>query len=265
MSTELLVGYVRSRSAFRSRHLVAGVLSEMRGMGDYLVREGIWRTNPLRWMRGPKLDPRARLPRRVGKGALEKLWEAATEVRGEYRRYMWVAVLGVLYGTGLRRGELERLDVGDWNALEGTLLVDGVKTGRERVVPVSAGVRQCIEAYLPRRQNCLERAGCLEERALFVTSAGRRLDGPNIGKGVSRLAARAGIEHVTPHQFRHTCASDLLENGVCLPEVKEMLGHAVITSTMRYIHVAHPERRRAIDMHPINEMLPGARSEGEQR
>jgi site-specific recombinase XerD len=109
VDSDLLVRYVSSRSAFRSRQLVAGVLSKMRSMGDYLVREGLWTSNPMRWMRGPKLDPRAKLPRRVHRSDLEKLWEAAAEIRGQYRRYLWVTVLGVLYGTGLRRGELERL------------------------------------------------------------------------------------------------------------------------------------------------------------
>jgi site-specific recombinase XerD len=230
-------------------------------MGEYLVREGIWSTNPLRWMRGPKLDPRARLPRRVHRGDLEKLWEAAAEIRGQYRRYLWVTVLGILYGTGLRRGELECLSIDDWNSGESTLRVFGTKTDAERVLPVTTGVRQCIEAYLPQRQNRLERVGHLEERGLLVSASGVRMTGPQIGMGIRRLAVRAGIPHVTPHQFRHTCASDLLESGVSLPLVKSMLGHTEIATTMRYLHVADPERRKAMQKHPINEML----AEGSER
>ena len=258
IDSDTLTRYVASRGAFRSRELVSGVMSKMRGMGDYLVSEGLWESNPLRWMRGPKLDPRAKLPRRVRRSDLEKLLETAAGVRGEYRRYQWVAVLTVLYSTGLRRGEVERLDVDDWNGQQGALKADGHKNGQERVIPVPPGVAQCIEAYLLRRHNRLEKTGRLEERALFVSPSGRRLRGEQIGKGIGRLARSAGIAHVTPHQFRHTCASDLLENGVSLPQVKGMLGHAAITSTLRYIHVADPERRKAIERHPINGMLADA-------
>jgi len=264
VSSEILGQYVRSRSVFHSRSLVAGVMSKMRGMGEYLVREGVWSTNALRWMRGPKIDPRARLPRRVGKGDLEKLWVAAAGIPGGYRRYQWVAILSVLYGTGLRRGELERLNISDWNAQQGLLRVDGHKTGRERLIPVENGVCQCIEAYLPQRQNRLERICCLEEAALFIGLSGRRLCGQQISAGIGRLAKKAGVAHVTPHQFRHTCASDLLESGVSLPQVRGILGHAVITSTMRYIHVASPARRKAIDKHPINEMMAGEKMQGDK-
>lgn len=258
VDADLLIRYVRSRSAFHGRYTVAGIMSTMRCMGEYLVRESIWESNPLRWIKGPRVSSRSRLPRRVSKEALEKLWAAAAGIRGRYRRYQWVTVLAVLYGTGLRIGELERLNIDDWNAAEGTLRVFGAKTGRERILPVSDGVRQCIEAYLPYRQNCLEKAGRLDERALFVGPSSSRMRRGQTRLGISRLAAKAGIPRVTPHQFRHTCASDLLESGVSLPEVKGMLGHVVITSTMRYVHVADPERRRAIDRHPINDMLADA-------
>jgi integrase/recombinase XerC len=60
---------------------------------------------------------------------------------------------------------------------------------------------------------------------------------------------------VTVHQLRHTCASDLLENGTSLPEVQGILGHACIQSTCRYIHIAGPERKAAMALHPINSIL----------
>jgi site-specific recombinase XerD len=69
------------------------------------------------------------------------------------------------------------------------------------------------------------------------------------------------VPHVTLHQFRHSCASDLLQNGVSLPEVQQMLGHAVIASTQRYTEVADPQRVEAMRWHPINEFL---RAGGEQ-
>jgi site-specific recombinase XerD len=59
------------------------------------------------------------------------------------------------------------------------------------------------------------------------------------------------------HQFRHTCASDLLEAGVRLPEVQRMLGHQVISTTVRYLHLSDPQRRTAINLHPMNNWLKG--------
>jgi integrase/recombinase XerC len=88
---------------------------------------------------------------------------------GEYlvRQGIWTQN-PLLYGTGLRRGELERLDIEQFDRAEGLLRIDGGKSGRERCVPVSELVFRCLEAYWPERHNKLERSGGLSERALLV-------------------------------------------------------------------------------------------------
>jgi len=129
-------------------------------MGEFLVREGFWRTNPLRWIRGPKLDPRRHLPRRIGKEQFKSIWDAAQGRPQEHARYQALCALGILYGTGLRRGELERLSVQDWDRDNSLLKIDGRKTGHPRHVPVGAGVWRCIEAYLPRRRRRVPAAKC---------------------------------------------------------------------------------------------------------
>ena len=129
--------------------------------------------NPLRWIKGPRLDWRMRLPRRIGKEHHKKLWEAACPSLRNTPRYQLLCVLAILYGTGLRRGELSRMDLRDWNRDDSTLKVDGHKTGRERVVPVSEGVWRCIEGYLPHRHNILERESLREEPSLLVNRRGR--------------------------------------------------------------------------------------------
>jgi integrase/recombinase XerC len=255
VDTDMLVAYLRSRTSFRSKVTVYGTLSVMRGMGDYLVREGVWTSNPLRWMKGPKIRPYNHLPKRLGSEDLQALWRTAASTRGEYSRHLWLVVLALLYGTGLRRGELERLDVGCWDRTEGILRIDGRKTARERCVPVPELAYRCLEAYLPQRHNQLERLGRIQQSALFVSRKGDRLTGSSISNGVHALAARAGIRFHSVHQFRHSCASDLLEAGVALPEVQRILGHQVIQTTVRYTHIADPQRRAAIARHPINEWL----------
>lgn len=255
VDAELLTAYLRSRLSFRSKSTVYGTLSVMRGMGDYLVREGVWIANPLRWMKGPKVTPYSRLPKRIDVSQMEALWQAAASKPGRYRRHLWVAVLAMLYGTGLRRGELVRLDVSSWDRDEGTLRIDGRKTGRERRVPVPEIVFRCLEAYLPQRHNHLEQLGRIEEPALLVNRDGSRLSGTSISLGVHRMARRGGVRLHSLHQFRHSCASDLLEAGVRLPEVQRILGHQGIATTVRYVHIADPQRREAMALHPINDWL----------
>src|SRR5580658_9073121 len=72
-----LIGYVRSRTPYHAKATVAGVMSILRGFGEYLVRQGVWASNPLRWMKGPKLRPDSRIPRRISGPALQRLWEQA--------------------------------------------------------------------------------------------------------------------------------------------------------------------------------------------
>jgi integrase/recombinase XerD len=255
VDADRIVLYIRTRSAFHARATVSSVVSDLRCMGEFLVEAGIWAKNPLRWLRGPKLDVRRQIPKRIGQEELGAIWAAAQGRRQEHARYQAICILAILYGTGLRRGELERLTVDDWDSEHGLLKVDGRKTGRPRHVPVGEGVWRCIEAYLPRRQNRLEKTGRVDERALLVNTLGERVSAQGISGTVRRLAETGGVGTVTIHQFRHSCASDLLEAGVTLPEVQKILGHAVIASTVRYLAIADPERARAISRHPINRFL----------
>jgi integrase/recombinase XerD len=267
VTAEHVTQYLVSYGAFRAKSTQYGMLSRMRRIGDFLVAERVWRENPLRWMKGPRLDRRHRLPRRISESTLAKIWEAAAQSRTTYSRHLWVAVLGVLYGAGLRRSEVVRLNLCDWDAESGTLRVYRKKTKEERCVPLPDLCRQCLEAYLPRRQNVLAKRSCGDERALFVNSRGGRLSKSSLSGGIGRLAEAAG-EKITLHQFRHTCASQLLEAGTPLPHVQELLGHRSVQTTMRYLEIADSQLHRAIQRHPLNDLLPARESrqtEGEVR
>lgn len=255
IDAELITRYIESRSSFRSKATVHGTLSSLRGFGDFLVGQGLWTQNPLRWMKGPKVTPYSRLPKRIDQAHMEALWREAARRGGEYNSHLWIVVLALLYGTGLRRGELERLDLGSFDARDGTLRIDGRKTGSERLVPLPEMALRCLEAYLPRRHNQLERSGSLGEPALLVTRSGARLSRQRISLGIHAIARRAGVPVHSVHQFRHTCASDLLEAGVHLAQVQRILGHSVIATTVRYVHIADPQRRAAMRAHPLNEWL----------
>jgi site-specific recombinase XerD len=253
VSHELITEYISQRGRFRSKATLYGMKSRMRQIGNFLVQRGIWRNNPLQWMKGPRLDRRHRLPRRIAHSSLQRIWESAASARYQFQRYLWVAVLGMAYGTGIRREELSLLDVSDWDAESGTLRITGKKTGQERRVPLPPLGRQCLEAYLPRRQNVLAANGVGDQPALLINGWGGRLSKAALSRGISGIARRAGVR-VTLHQFRHTCASELLADGARLPHVQELLGHKSIGTTMRYLHLVDAELRRAMEKHPICEL-----------
>lgn len=233
IDAELLTRYIASCSSFRTKATVYGTLSTMRGFGDYLVRQGLWKLNPLRWMKGPKATPYSRLPKRIDYSHMEGMWREAANRHGAFSSHLWVTILAMLYGTGLRRGELERLNLDAFDPAEGTLRIDGRKTGRERCVPLPEMVLRCLEAYLPLRHNQLEEAESCGECALLVSRTGTRLSAAAINNGIHAIARRAQVPVHSLHQFRHSCASDLLEAGVHLAEVQRILGHCGIATTVR--------------------------------
>jgi integrase/recombinase XerD len=183
------------------------------------------------------------------------MWREAASRGGDYSSHLWVTVLAILYGAGLRRGELERLSLDAFDRNEGTLRIDGRKSGRERCVPLPEMVLRCLEAYLPCRHNRLEATGQVGEQALLISRTGARVSGVAISHAILSIARRAGVSIHSVHQFRHTCASDLLEAGVHLAQVQGILGHAQISTTVRYVHIADPQRREAMRVHPLNDWL----------
>jgi len=252
---QVLIAYLRQRTHFHAKATVNAVASKVRRLGEYLLEQGIWKQNPMRWVKAPRLDRRGKLLRRIGTEHQSKLWEAAATQRSAYGKQLAIAVLSLLYGTGLRRGELERLNLEDWKREDNRLEIDGRKTGCERSVPLSEGIGRCLEAYLPLRHNLLEQRGTRGEPALLINQVGQRLSAQSLGLLVHRLARRAQVPLVSLHQFRHTCASDLLESGASLCQVQGLLGHKCVTTTSRYLHIADPQRALAMSKHPLNDYL----------
>lgn len=187
VNSDLIIRYLRGRAAYRAKATLSGTMSKLRCLGEFLVRESIWLNNPLRWLRGPKLDIRSRLPRRISPEVMRGLWEAAAKSRYGYHRSVWVTLLSIFYGTGMRRGDVCQLNVSDWCRDEGLLLVRNSKTGQTRRVPVPALTWQCLEAYLPKRQNHVESRGTADEPALFVSRSGGRLKATAISRAIQSL------------------------------------------------------------------------------
>lgn len=158
-----------------------------------------------------------------------------------------IALLELLFATGIRVGEVSAIDMKDFISAESSFRVHG-KGGKERLAFVVDKVAIKIhKEYLNSRQQIQT-----ESPAFFLNSRGNRLSPQGIAKVIHQLCQDSGIKrHVTPHMLRHTVATLLLRNGVDIRLVQEFLGHASIVTTQRYTHVAKEHMIRELqNRHP---------------
>ncbi|WP_265523247.1 tyrosine recombinase XerC [Oerskovia flava] len=183
------------------------------------------------------------LPTVLGVGAAALLLETARQqavagTAGDLRA--WTAA-ELLYASGLRVGELVRIDVDDVDLAERTVRVIG-KGDTERVVPFGVPAARAVARWLAAGRPALVRAST--GPAMFVGDRGGRWDQRQVRAAVHGLARLAEVEDVAPHDLRHSAATHLLEGGSDLRSVQEVLGHASLSTTQRYTHVS-AERLRA--------------------
>ncbi len=160
-----------------------------------------------------------------------------------------MALLELLYGSGLRISEALGLDVGDLRPSTGHVLVTG-KGGKDRVVPLSDTSMKVLSRWLAVRENVPPVHG---ERAVFLGRRGKRLDRRQAARILDAHAEQAGIQqHISPHDLRHSFATHLLEGGADLRAVQELLGHSRISTTQRYTHLNLDALTRVYDeSHPL--------------
>ncbi len=223
-----------------SRRSVARKLAAVRTFFRFLARRGL-PANPARSVATPRLG--RRLPRFLQEreaGALVERPDPRTPLGRRDR-----ALLEVLYGAGLRVGELVRLDLEDVDSSRGLLHVRG-KGGRERLAPLGSRAIAALAAYLDGGRPALLGGGGAGERALFLNCRGGRLSARGVRDVVARHSAGLGNGGaVSPHTLRHSFATHLLDNGADLRAVQELLGHASVSTTQIYTHVTR-ERLRAV-------------------
>lgn len=151
------------------------------------------------------------------------------------------AVLELLYSTGARVSEVLGLDVGDIDAKEQLVLLRG-KGGKERIVPIGQPALEALDHYSVRARPSLD---VHHDRALFLNRRGRRMGRQSAFNMVASAAQRAGIEGVSPHSFRHSFATHLLEGGADIRVVQELLGHSTVATTQIYTKVSPQHLREA--------------------
>lgn len=212
---------------------------------SYWVRRGAVSNSPM-WRLRLSLGKEQALPRSLSPSDTQLLIEQAWRTQeSTYSRHQAstssrllktrnIAIVETLFATGIRVGEIVKLRVSDWRPDDACFLIRG-KGGRERLafLPDDRSLR-AVSAYMTVRRQL-----SVGTDSLFVNAAGKGISEQGIAITLARIAENAQISRrVTPHMIRHTVATLLLRYGADLRIVQEVLGHASVTTTQRYVHVA---------------------------
>jgi len=214
-----------SRSAAR-------ILSSARRFYGYLLRENKISRDPTRLIDAPRLG--LSLPGSLSEADVELLLQAPNTIHALGFRDR--TMLELLYATGLRVSELVELTFQQVNFRQGCLRISG-KGDKERLTPFGEEAMEWLEQYVSgARQQVL---GARQSDAIFVTARGMRMTRQAFWHIIKRYAKQAGInKHISPHTLRHAFATHLLNHGADLRVVQMLLGHADLSTTQIYTHIA---------------------------
>ena len=227
-------------------------LAGLRSFYKFMLRENMADLNPFSGLQAPKLD--RRLPRVLSPDEVNRLLAAPREATGSppavqqspaqkafasYARDRDVAILEVLYSTGMRLNELASLDEKRVDLIGGVVVVRG-KGRKERLCPLGRPALKAVRCCLEARDSfwmALGRTG--KPPSMLLNKHGGRLTGRSIERLMKKYAPLAGLSpELSPHVLRHSFATHLLDNGADLRSVQELLGHASLSTTQIYTHVS---------------------------
>nr|WP_298139928.1 site-specific tyrosine recombinase XerD [Acidiferrobacter sp.] len=214
-------------------------LSALRRFYRYLLIKGDISEDPTEGVEGPRLG--VSLPKSLSEDEVERLLAAPTARTAEALRDR--AMLEVVYATGLRVSELVALRMSELDSQAGIVRVVG-KGGRERLVPLGEEAQGALEGYLRDGRGVFLKG--TPAAAVFLTRRGGPMTRQAFWCNIKRYAAMAGVETpLSPHTLRHAFATHLINHGADLRVVQLLLGHADLSTTQIYTHVAR-ERLRAL-------------------
>lgn len=227
-------------------HTQARVLSGIKAFYKFLMFDEIVDKDPTVLIEGPKLG--RKLPDTLSYHEIEQLFEAIDHSTPEGQRNR--AMLEVLYSSGLRVSELIDLRLSNIYADIGFLRIIG-KGNKERLVPIGKDALKYLKIYLDDIRVHLDIAAGHENYA-FLNRRGKKLTRVMIFTIIKNLATKIGMKKtISPHTFRHSFATHLIEGGADLRAVQEMLGHESITTTEIYTHLDRDYLRQVIqEFHP---------------
>ena len=224
----------------REKSSQARALSGIKSFFNYLLLEEIIDSSPAELIEAPKSS--RPLPDTLSTEEIDRLIGSIEDSTTKGLRDR--AILEVLYSCGLRVSELCDLKLGDLFFGEGYIRVIG-KGDKQRLVPMSSIARSRIQLYMDVRSK--ERR---KEEILFLNNRGKKLTRVMIFTIIKQAAQRAGIEKkISPHTFRHSFATHLLEGGANIRQVQELLGHENILTTEIYTHLDDSHLRQTLEEH----------------
>ena len=232
-----------------SAHSQARILSGIKAFYKYLLIEELVTVDPTALIEGPKLG--RKLPDTLSFIEIEKLFEAIDLSSAEGGRNR--AMLEVLYSSGLRVSELVELKLNNVHFDIGFLRVTG-KGNKERLVPIGRDALRYLKIYTDEIRGKPPHKPVQKgfDTYAFLTRGGKKLTRVMIFTIIKNLAIKVGInKSISPHTFRHSFATHLIEGGADLRAVQEMLGHESITTTEIYTHLDRDYLRQVIqEFHP---------------
>ena len=224
----------------REKSSQARALSGIKSFFNYLLLEEIIDSSPAELIEAPKSS--RPLPDTLSTEEIDRLIGSIDDSTAKGLRDR--AILEVLYSCGLRVSELCDLKLGDLFFAEGYIRVIG-KGNKQRLVPVSSIARSRIQLYMDVRQKDKQK-----EEILFLNNRGKKLTRVMIFTIIKQAAQRAGIDKkISPHTFRHSFATHLLEGGANIRQVQELLGHENILTTEIYTHLDDSHLRQTLEEH----------------
>lgn len=233
-----------SAGADNSARTQARLISGIRAFFRYLIIEGIITADPSTLLESPRMG--MKLPEVLSTDEIDRVIAAIDLSLPEGHRNR--AIIETMYSCGLRVSELVNMKLTDIHRSEGFVTVTG-KGNKQRLVPIGTVALREIDNYLETR-NMLP--VITDQNIIFLNRRGRRLTRVMIFTIIKKLAEAAGIrKKISPHTFRHSFATHLVEGGADLRAVQEMLGHESITTTEIYTHIDRSYLRDTLLMfHP---------------
>ncbi|NCO24700.1 MAG: tyrosine recombinase XerD [Candidatus Infernicultor aquiphilus] len=226
-----------------SARSISRKISTVRSFFKFCLREGIIKVNPTINLITPKINKK--LPYFLYLQEVNKLIE--TPLKNTIFGIRDRAILELLYGTGIRVGELVNLNICNIDLYEKTIIVFG-KGSKERILPLGNPSIRAIQEYLTSR-NLFEKKIFVNKNdleALFLNRLGGRLTTRSIRRIIIKYMKMAGLnKKISPHVLRHSFATHLLEGGADLRSVQELLGHKSLSTTQIYTHITK-ERLKTI-------------------
>jgi len=232
VTTDLIKEFIYDISKKLKSSSQSRIISGIRNFYDYLIFENIISNNPVDNIELPKIEKK--LPNILSIEEIDRIINNINKEKPESERN--IAIIETLYGCGLRVSELINLKISNLFFREDFIIVTG-KGNKQRLVPISEVNKKSINCYILNSRGKLKiKEECKD--TLFLNRRGSKLSREMIFTIIKNLVLKSKInKKISPHSFRHSFATHLLENGADLKSIQQLLGHQSITTTEIYMHL----------------------------